>query len=158
MKTSELIKLLQDADPKDECRVCIGNCPVKEVQRDVFYWDGREEYVLRDENDQVIKVGFPDSGDKINIHRDSIDEALMDNPEAEIDLAGIMYQGQPNPRYKEYVDKCVQKGLEYQAWHKAFKEAKENGTEPPQLSRPAKTFKGKFTNWLKKHNLIEIEQ
>jgi len=157
MKTSELIKLLQDADPEDECRVCIGNCPVREIVKDIYYWDGREEYIIRDENDQVIKVGYTDSGHKINIRCDNIADALMDNPNAEIDLSGIIYQGVANPRYKNYIDKCISEGLEYQAWYKAFKEAKINGTEPPPIVSPPITFKAKFTHWLKRYNLIESE-
>jgi hypothetical protein len=156
MKTSQLIKLLQEADPNDECIVCINNHPVNDVARMAYYYDGRLEHIERDENNNPIKVGYNLGGQKIKILYDTIEDALMDNPNVELELSGITYEGQVNERYMSFINECKSEGLEFQEWKRLLEESHKNGTPPPPFV-PAKplSLRDKLRNWLKSIGLLK---
>lgn len=151
MKVSELIKKLQELDPNDEAIVCVENHPVSSVSRMPWYWDGRLEFIERDKTHTPIKVGYKDTGSKIKIYYDTLEDALMDNPDAELDLSGITYQGQMEPRYQANIERWKQDGYEFQEWKKNNIIESESGKRPEiKIS-----FRTKFTNWLRKLKLID---
>lgn len=114
MKTSELIKLLQDTDPNDECDVCIDNYPVSSLTKDPSYWDGRLQYV--DRSTTPIKAGWRQEPKyKIKIRYESIQDILEDYPNLEIDMSGVTYKGLVDFRYLDRVA----------AWRKEVKDIDE---------------------------------
>lgn len=86
MKTNELIKLLQEADPDNECEVCSSNDIIIGVDRMPSYWDGRLMKVERDENHDPVKLSYVSSGNKIKLLIDCFEEAIYDNPDVEVDF------------------------------------------------------------------------
>jgi len=81
MKTSELIKELQELDPNDECILCIDNHPIRYISKMPWYWDGRVEIISRNHAHIPIKAGYPNQGSKISFHYDTIEDVLIDNPD-----------------------------------------------------------------------------
>ena len=157
MKTSELIKLLQKEDPNDECTVCINNHPVSSVDRMPYYYDGRLEHIERDEHNNPIKVGYKAGGQKIKIHFDTIEDALMDNPDVELVLDGITYQGNVDERRMEFIRECQKEGREFQEWKRQLDESHKNGTESPPIviTAPAGSLQDRMHKWLRSIGLIK---
>jgi hypothetical protein len=120
VKTKELIRQLQKADPSGEIECCIGNADILFVDIMEAYWDGRLQTLIRDKNGKAIGVKVTSNGMKIKIHDYSIKDVLLDNPDAEVilDLEGKMlsdYQERVDRLRKEY------KGI----WEKILKDEKE---------------------------------
>jgi hypothetical protein len=88
MKTHEFIAMLWDADPKNECEVSVGNDPVRFVDRQPYYYDGRLKYVEYDDNNRAVKCGFRNTFPKVKIFYDTLEDVIVDNPEVEVDLSG----------------------------------------------------------------------
>ena len=65
MFEAEFIKLLQEEDPNDECVICVNNHPVSWLEKLPYYYDGRLEYIEKDDNGHVIKVGYLGGGMKM---------------------------------------------------------------------------------------------
>lgn len=151
MKTSELIKELTELDPTDECEICIKNHPVSSVDRMPYYWDGRLEEVIRDHRYIPTKVGYPNHGSKIKIYFDTIEDALLDNPDAELDLSGITYQGKIEERRMKDIEKWKRQGYEFQKWKKNYATAYESGKK----YEPKIKLRTKFTHLLKRLGLID---
>jgi hypothetical protein len=148
IKTSEFIKMLQKEDPLDECYVCVGNHPVSWVERLPAYYDGRMEWIEKDEHGTPIKVGYPSGKMKLTIHYDTVEDALLDNPDAELILDGITYEGQVQERYWNYIQEWIKEGREFQEWKHRDDKAYKNGTEPPpivfQSDEPKENWLGKL--------------
>lgn len=155
MKTSQLIKLLQKIDPNDECIVCIDNHPVKDIDRQPYYYDGRLEYIERDRQYNPIKVGYKAGGDKIKVFYDTLEDALMDNPDAELELSAITYQGAVSQRHLDYINDCIKEGKEFQDWKQESEEAHKNKTQDPVISPPSKTIREKMSKWFKHIGLLK---
>lgn len=156
MKTSELIKLLQEVDPKDECTICVNNHPVSDVDRMPYYYDGRLELVERDDYYQVTRVGYKAGGDKIKIRYDTVEDALMDYPDAELELSGITYQGKVDSRYMDSINQWIADGKEYVNWKQLSQAALNKGQpQPPILiSAPALSIQQKMHKWLQSLGII----
>lgn len=83
MKTKELIRQLQEADPSGELDCCIGTTSdIYFVERLPAYYDGTQEILIRDPKikDRYNIVGgiFTGDGVKICIQSYSIEDALWD--------------------------------------------------------------------------------
>jgi hypothetical protein len=156
MKTNELIEELKQLDPDNECDVCVGTHPVRFPDRMPWYYDGRKETVVRDENNNPILVGYIAGADKIKLISDSIEDALLDNPDCPIDVSGITYKGEVDARHQKWLDRCISEGRKYKAWEKAYKEAREKGLPTPWIEDD-RSWKNKLANMLKKVGLIEYE-
>lgn len=156
MKTNEFIKLLQEEDPSNECDVCVGNNPVSWVEKLPYYYDGKQTIVERVDG-YPVRGGYPSGTMKMKIHYDTLEDALMDNPDMELDLSGITYEGKVNPRDQKYIDQWIQDGRHFQEWRVKLIEAHKNGTEPPPISdrAPNPTFKTKLGNWLRSVGVID---
>jgi hypothetical protein len=151
MKVSELIKELQELDPNDECQVCVGNSPLRWVERLPWYYDGRMTFIEYDTRSIPIKGGYPNHGSKIMFHYDTLEDALMDNPDMELDLSGITYQGKVEERYAKMIDKWIQQGREFQDWKKKYAAAYELGKQ----YWPNVSFRTRLTNWLRRLGVID---
>lgn len=73
MKTNELIKLLQETDPNNECHVRFDGAIIG-VERKEGYWDGPYSYI-NDKKQFVIST----RGDKIDIHCTDAEDFIWDH-------------------------------------------------------------------------------
>src|SRR4051812_10046921 len=90
MTTSELIKLLQEADPIGNTPVCIANADIYFVQRLPAYYDGRLQQLVHDESKigkewSIIGAKIITSGEKVDIVSMSIRDILVDMPDLPIE-------------------------------------------------------------------------
>lgn len=80
MKTKELIRLLQEADPSGEEEVCVGNVDIHFVEKLPAYYDGALQVLERDESKSpyynIVGGKYVRSGHKVKIHTLSISDAL----------------------------------------------------------------------------------
>lgn len=109
MKTKELIRQLQDADPSGETEVCIGNADINFVDVLPAYYDGRLQVLQRNENNgcyNIIGAKLVSQGNKVIIHPLSIYDALWNDPDMPIDYSDCSEQCAA--RYKESHDKTRQ--------------------------------------------------
>lgn len=153
MKTSELIKELQELDPNDECVICVSNHPVSDVGRMPWYYDGRVEFIERDRKNIPTKAGYPNHGSKIKIYFDTLEEALIDNPDVELDLSGITYQGKVEERYMGNIEKWKEEGREFQEWKKnniLLAESEKGFCKLPKIS-----LRTRFTSLLRQLKIID---
>lgn len=85
MKTKELIKRLQEADPSGEVEVCVGNEDILFVAKAPAYYDGCFQVLQRDPSLEpyynVRGVEIRSSGEKLVIYPHGLEWALIDNPD-----------------------------------------------------------------------------
>lgn len=155
MKTSKLIELLKSEDPNDECVVCVNNHPVRCVEKMQWYYDGTLEFFEKDENGVIVKAGYKSGGYKMKIFCDSLEDVLCDNPNLELDLSGIMYNGEFNKRKKDIIDKWIKEGKKFLLWRVKSEEARKQGVDMPPVFDPP-TFKEKLAYFFKKIGLIDF--
>jgi len=111
MKTKEVIRLLQKADPTGEEEVSVGNQDVYDVAREPAYWDGCLQVLQRDESlncYNVIGAKYTSEGVKIVISPLGIDRALWENPDLPVE-----YEGDLADDYKERVEKWRQEAKDW---------------------------------------------
>jgi hypothetical protein len=93
MKTKDLIRELQEADPSGEIEVCVNNVDIFCVTTEPAYWDGRLQLLVRDEKLKpyfdVVGGKYVTSGSKVVIQPMSITDVLWDNPEAPVDYSEL---------------------------------------------------------------------
>jgi hypothetical protein len=92
MKTKDLIRELQEADPSGEIEVCVGNVDIWTVITEPAYYDGRLQVLKRDPEKtgkcyDIIGGKYVTSGQKVVIETRSITDVLWDEPDAEIDYS-----------------------------------------------------------------------
>lgn len=91
MKTKELIRQLQEADPSGEEEVSVGNTDIYFVTAEPAYYDGLQEVLIHDESNKpyysICGAKLRSKGAKIVIHDYSIREALVDNVDLPIDYS-----------------------------------------------------------------------
>ncbi len=86
MTAEELIFQLQQL-PSD-VEVCVGNNPIRYVDGPLpYYYDGRLSYVTRGMTDgpYPIKCGWRNKGDKIKLALDTVEDAIFENPNIEVE-------------------------------------------------------------------------
>jgi hypothetical protein len=162
MKTSEFIKMLQKEDPNDECTVSVDNCPVSFVERLPYYYDGRLQCIERDASGKVIRVGWKAGGMKLKIHYDTIEDALMDYPDAEIEWSGLVRQGKSIDQGRiDYIDECVKNGKDFEDWLKRMHQNHSKGLPPPPIVITSEacpeTLQFKMMKWFKKLGLVKSD-
>lgn len=109
MKTKELIRQLQDADPSGENEVCVGNSDIHFVDVLPAYYDGRLQVLIRDEtksNYNIVGAKLVSNGVKVVIVPLSIFDALWNDPDMPIDYSEC--SDQMGNQYKESHDKIRQ--------------------------------------------------
>lgn len=89
MKTKELIRRLQEADPSGEVECCVGNLDILFVSKEPAYYDGRLQVLERDASKEpyynVVGAKIVGSGAKMQIHTLSIEDALVDHPDMPVE-------------------------------------------------------------------------
>jgi len=83
MKTNELIRLLQEADPDNECEVTVMGKDIYFAERVEGYWDGYYETLIHDPNLKgkcysIIGGRVTTEGDKVRLWVVSIEDAMND--------------------------------------------------------------------------------
>lgn len=100
MKSKELIRLLQEADPTGEVEVGVGNIDIFSVEPMPAYYDGRFQKLIRDEKlapyFDVVGAKYCSHGSKIKLIPMSVTDVLWDNPDALIDYSEL---GSPDSQY-----------------------------------------------------------
>lgn len=92
MKTAELIKQLQDADPEGILEVVSGAEDTFYVECAPSYYDGNLFYVVRDPNIKgynVKEAVISRAGYKVNIRTIGIRDVLMENPDLPVTFMGF---------------------------------------------------------------------
>lgn len=93
MKTSELIRRLQEADPNDEAECCVDNEDIHFLEVVPAYWDGRLQVFTRDPARapyfDITGAKITSAGTKIKIRHLSVSDLLMDHPEMPVDTSGL---------------------------------------------------------------------
>jgi phage pi2 protein 07 len=106
MKTKELIRQLQEADPSGEIEVCVENEDIHFIEIAPAYWDGRLQVLVRDSNKKgydVVGAKITSHGKKLKIRTLSIDDAIFNNPDLPVEI-DVHNEGQ-RKHYKEEVKK-----------------------------------------------------
>lgn len=92
MKTHELIRRLQEADPSGDLEVAVGNADILFVSREPAYYDGDLQVLVRDPAQapfyNVVGAKVVRSGDKVQVHALSIADALMNDPDLPVEYIG----------------------------------------------------------------------
>lgn len=92
MKTSELIRRLQEADPTGDAECVVGCEDIFFVEPLPAYYDGRplllvHDESLRDKCFSVVGARFMGDGPKVRITTLGLEDLLIDNPELPIEGA-----------------------------------------------------------------------
>ena len=111
MKTNELIRQLQEADPSGEEQVSVGNVAIWDVSKEPSYYDGCQQVLKLDPEAKyynVIGAEIRGYGDKIVINSLSIKGAMWNK----IDIP-VTYDGKyAEDHYKEHVEKWREEAKE----------------------------------------------
>lgn len=106
MKTKEMIRQLQKADPSGEEEVCVGNSDIHFVELLPAYYDGKLQVLVRDEKTKfynIVGAKILSSGSKVKIHTLSIKDAIWNNHDLPIDYSDLSEENAA--RYQQYYDK-----------------------------------------------------
>lgn len=115
MKTKELIKLLQEADPSGEVEVCIGNADIHFVEILPAYYDGRLQVLQRNPDINAYNITGAklfENGDKIVLHPLSIFDAIWNDPDLPIDYSDLSKESAERYKYAHDKTKFEAKELE----------------------------------------------
>lgn len=91
MKTRELIRRLQEADPSGDIEVCVGKYDIHFLTKVQAYYDGAHTILVRDESKSGYNITgaiINRFGEKINLHLLSAQDVIDDDPEAPIEVRG----------------------------------------------------------------------
>ena len=107
MKTKELIRQLQEADPSGELECCVNNADIHFVNVEPAYYDGCLQVLKRDESKSpyynICGAKYTSVGDKVVIRPLSICDAVFEQQDLPVEFEGL------NPDraagYKASVDK-----------------------------------------------------
>lgn len=110
MKTSELIRRLQEADPTGELEVTVGKTDIHFVNVMPCYYDGHVQVLKRDpalegEFYNIIGAEVRGEGSHLSIYTHSIQTMLADEPELPVTFDG--------PGAERYVREHVEKWREF---------------------------------------------
>jgi hypothetical protein len=88
MKTRELIRRLQEADPSGETECCVDNHDIFFVERQFAFYDGALEILIRDPTRQpnydVVGGIIRRTGEKVRIHVLSLEDAIFDSKDGQL--------------------------------------------------------------------------
>jgi len=104
LKTKELIRRLQEADPSGEEECVIGNQDIHFVACEEAYWDGCAEVLIRDEDCKyynIVGAKVVSKGRKIIIRPLSIESAIYNNEDLPVEYDDDYSRN----KYESYVEK-----------------------------------------------------
>lgn len=91
MKTKELIEKLQFVDPTGELECCVDNVDIYFVDVLPAYYDGALQLLVHDESKKpyysIVGGKVTTRGYKVKLVTVSIEDMLLDNPDAPVDLS-----------------------------------------------------------------------
>jgi hypothetical protein len=109
MKTSELIRLLQEADPSGDVECCIDNHDIYSVERWPAFYDGALEILIRDPSlrpyYEVIGGIIRRTGQKIRLRSLPLEHAVWDARGQEFSIT--IEETDPQTRF--YIEQEVQR-------------------------------------------------
>lgn len=129
MKTKDLIKLLQEADPTGELDCVVGNEDIFDVWVEPAYWDGCKQLLVRDtslKGYNIVGAEYRSDGEKVQIQTMNIMEAMLDNPDLPVTVVD------------NFVDKHMQATVD--AWRTEIREIKKK-VEDWKNATPKKSTK-----------------
>jgi hypothetical protein len=135
MKTKELIKRLQEADPTGEVECCVGNLDIYYLSHESAYYDGALQVLLHDETKRdkawsVIGAKLKGNGTKIQIHTMSIEDVIFDVVEKDTDDFPVSVEGYVSgTHYEKDVERWKQEARKI---HKEIREKHEQVNTPNQ--------------------------
>ena len=91
MKSSEIIKKIQEIDPTGEMEVCIENEDIFMIQQKPAYWNGRLQRLIWNEN-RITGAEILQTGNKICITPLGIEELVYTYPDIPINLSDLAPQ------------------------------------------------------------------
>jgi len=93
MKTKELMRQLQEADPSGELECSVGNVDIHFVAPDRAYWDGSQQVLARDEAKapyyNIVGAKYADRGTKVVINTLSIEDAIGNDAGLPVDFSEL---------------------------------------------------------------------
>lgn len=105
MKTKDLIRQLQEADPSGELECCLGNADIHFIDVEPAYYDGCLQVLVRDEH-RIVGAKYVSKGHKVVIHPLSIRDAIFDKEDCPVDLSDL--QESWRERYKSRIEEYRQ--------------------------------------------------
>ena len=114
MKTKELIRQLQKADPSGEAECCVNNIDIHFVSNEPAYWDGTLEVLQRDESNKyynIIGAKYVAYGTKVVIRPLSIADAIFEDPKLPVDYSNCG-SGERASRCREANDRRRKEALD----------------------------------------------
>jgi hypothetical protein len=93
MKTKDLIKALQEADPTGELPVCVGNIDVYFCDVLPAYYDGYLEQLIIDEAKKpyfsIVGAKVIGTGKKVCLHPYSVEDGILDDPDFTVEFENV---------------------------------------------------------------------
>ncbi len=114
MKTKELIRQLQEADPEGEKEVCVGNVDIYFVEKKAAYWDGNLQVLQHDPELigkcwSIVGAKVLEKGYKLNLSCVDIESLVYEDPGVEVDLSDLS-EG-PRERWEKRVAEWRRTGV-----------------------------------------------
>ena len=78
MKTKEVIRQLQEADPSGEEEVCIGNHDIYRIFPEDAYYDGSLQIIEKDKNGHIIGGTIRRSGMKVQMIEHTLEDVVLE--------------------------------------------------------------------------------
>lgn len=103
MKSKDVIKMIQKADPSGEIECVVGNVDIYSAHMEPAYWDGSMQLLVRDPDCEfynVIGAIYTSEGSKVSITTMSISDAMLDDPDLPVEVIDTFV----NPQLQERVD------------------------------------------------------
>ncbi len=115
MKSKELIRRLQEADPEGEMEVCVGNVDIYFVEKKAAYWDGNLQVLQHDEAKRgkqwsIIGLKIFEKGSKLDLNCVDAESLIYDKPDIDVDLSDLSED--PRQRWQERIANWRKEGLD----------------------------------------------
>lgn len=152
MKTKELIRQLQEADPSGEIEVAVGNTDIHFLELQPAYYDGPLQVLSRDLNSKyynITGVTYKRTGSKICIHTLSASDVISQDDDAIIDYSELSEESRiatkkAHDSLREFVSD-IENELELEHFLKWAKKQAE------KLTVDTEDIKAVASNFFKKH-------
>ena len=88
MKNLKLQELLKQYP--DDIEITVGNCDIVDLEQMASSYDGRQEILIRDsDDDKILGAKYRSSGCKVKIYTMSIESLLLSNPDIPVDASEL---------------------------------------------------------------------
>jgi len=124
MKSSEVIKLLQELDPTGEVEVSVGNVDIMDIGMLPAYYDGILQVLKKDLSKEcynIIGLEFKSEGSKIVISPYDIEDYILDH-HGHLDKLNITFDHEPSQWHLDRIEEYKRKATEL---HEKLEEMKQ---------------------------------